>query len=74
MDIEKFREQWNGQEYAKSFPGLNQEPPMEIIRRKQQMRERAAAEIKRSVTQSKAKRFFSDACWQCEAMVERKSR
>jgi hypothetical protein len=35
MDIEKFREQWNDQEYAKSFPELSQESPMEIIRRKQ---------------------------------------
>jgi hypothetical protein len=41
MDIEKFREQWNDQDYAKSSPGLNQESPMIIIRRMEKMHERA---------------------------------
>jgi hypothetical protein len=41
MDLDEFREKWNDPEYAKSFPELSQESPMEIIRRKQKMHELA---------------------------------
>jgi hypothetical protein len=41
MDLDEFREQWNDPKYAKSFPELSRESPMEIIRRKQKMRQHA---------------------------------
>jgi len=41
MDLDEFKEQWNDPEYAKSFPEMNQESPMAIIRRKQKLHERA---------------------------------